>query len=109
MPTYVIEHMEDDNPNSTFPHWIALEYAQMLRLCSPSTVIFSSLSPRSVNSLKQQLLDKGMDPSRFRVETRSVRELMKQENVELERVCLLDPRAEKVIGPKDGNEYDWFL
>ncbi|GAA6014937.1 hypothetical protein JCM11491_002362 [Sporobolomyces phaffii] len=109
MPTYVIEHMEDDNPNSSFPHWIALEYAQMLRLSAPSTVIFSSLSPNSVESLRQQLLDKGMDERRFRVETKSVRELMQEQNVELGRVCLLDPRAEKVIGPEDGGDFDWFL
>ncbi|GAA5893816.1 protein-arginine N-methyltransferase SFM1 [Sporobolomyces salmoneus] len=109
MPTYVIEHMEDDNPNSTFPHWIALEYAQMLRLSAPSTVIFSSLSPSSVESLRSQLLEKGMDQKRFRVETKSVRELMQEEGVELGKVCLLDPRAEKVVGPEDGGEFDWFL
>lgn len=101
--------MEEDNPNSTFPHWITLEYAQMLRLSYPSTVIFSSLSPSSVNSLREQLLEKGMDEKRFRVETKSVKELMKEERVQLEKVCLLDPKAEKVVGPKDGGEFDWFL
>ena len=81
----------------------------MLRLSYPSTVIFSSLSPNSVDSLTQQLLEKGMDKSRFRVETKSVRELMKEEGVELGRVCLLDPKAEKVVGPGDNKEFDWFL
>jgi len=101
--------MEDDNRDSTFPHWIALEYAQMLRLASPSTVIFSSLSPNSVDSLRKQLLEKGMKESQFRVETKSVRELMKEEGVTLERTCLLDPKAEKVVGPEDKQDFDWFL
>ncbi|GAA6061951.1 hypothetical protein JCM10212_001993 [Sporobolomyces blumeae] len=109
MPTYVIEHMESDNPNSTFPHWIALEYAQMLRLAHPSTVIFSSLSPSSVASLKGQLVEKGLSEDQFRCETKSVRELMDDENVKMDKVCLLDPRAPKVIGPDDGTEFDWFL
>ncbi|GAA5925335.1 protein-arginine N-methyltransferase SFM1 [Sporobolomyces koalae] len=109
MPTYVIEHMEEDNPNSTFPHWIALEYAQMLKVSAPSTVIFSSLSPSSVESLREQLVAKGIDPNRFRIETKSVRQLMQEQSVELNKVCLLDPRAEHVIGPQDGDDFDWFL
>ncbi|GAA5888209.1 hypothetical protein JCM5296_000230 [Sporobolomyces johnsonii] len=109
MPTYVIEHMEDDNSDHSFPHWIALEYAQMLRLAHPSTVIFSSLSPNSVKSLSEQLIAKGANPNQFRAETRSVQELMQLEGVELNRVCLLDPRAESVVGPDDGKAFDWFL
>ncbi|GAA5840825.1 hypothetical protein JCM3766R1_000893 [Sporobolomyces carnicolor] len=110
MPTYVIEHMEDDNRDSTFPHWIALEYAQMCRLATDAShVIFSSLSPASVASLTDQLVAKGIPRSAFTVETRSVRELMREQRVELERVCLLDPRATKVIGPDDKSDFDWFL
>lgn len=45
--------MEEDNADATFPHWIALEYAQMLKWASPNKVIFSSLSPASVKSLCQ--------------------------------------------------------
>ncbi|GAA5828904.1 hypothetical protein JCM11251_005914 [Rhodosporidiobolus azoricus] len=110
MPTYVIEHMEDDNSDHTFPHWIALEYMQMIRHAQPhSTVIFSSLSPASVNSLSEQLLKRGAPQGSFRAETKSVQELMKEEGVALEKVCLLDPRAEREIGPGDGKEFDWFL
>ncbi|CEQ39557.1 SPOSA6832_01104, partial [Sporobolomyces salmonicolor] len=103
------EHMEDDNSDHTFPHWIALEYAQMLRLAHPSIVIFSSLSPNSVKSLSEQLIARGADPKQFRAETRSVQELMQAEGVELNRVCLLDPRAESEVGPEDGKAFDWFL
>ncbi|GAA5895949.1 hypothetical protein JCM6882_005568 [Rhodosporidiobolus microsporus] len=110
MPTYVIEHMEEDERDSSFPHWIALEYAQMIRNAQPhSTVIFSSLSPASVSSLTEQLLARGAPPGSFRAETKSVQELMKEQNVALEKVCLLDPRAEAEIGPKDGGEFEWFL
>ncbi|BGP32335.1 hypothetical protein JCM10296v2_004116 [Rhodotorula toruloides] len=110
MPTYVIEHMEDDNPDTSFPHWIALEYAQMVKWAGEgNTVIFSSLSSSSVKSLSEQLVDRGAREGSFRAETRSVRQLMKEEGVPLEKVCLLDPRAEKGIAPEDGREYDWFL
>jgi hypothetical protein len=39
-----------------------------------------------------------------------VLDLMKQYNVSLERVCLLDPRAEREISPEDGDgRFEWFL
>ena len=39
-----------------------------------------------------------------------VLELMKQNNIPLERVCLLDPKAEKELSPEDGNgTFDYFL
>ncbi|GAA6047359.1 hypothetical protein JCM3770_001264 [Rhodotorula araucariae] len=109
MVTYVIEHMEDDEADSSFPHWIALEYAQMLQWAAPHQVIFSSLSPASVTSLSEQLLARGAQPGTFRVETKTVRQLMQDENVPLDKVCLLDPRAPAVIAPGDGTQYDWFL
>ncbi|GAA6028162.1 hypothetical protein JCM8097_006891 [Rhodosporidiobolus ruineniae] len=109
MPAYVIEHMEDDNADSSFPHWIALEYNQMLKWASGSLCIFSSLSPASVSSLTEQLLARGANKDQFLASTKSVQELMKEMNVPLEKVCLLDPRAPKEIGPGDGKEYEWFL
>jgi hypothetical protein len=37
-------------------------------------------------------------------------ELMKQENVPLKHVCLLDPRAEHEVSPEDGDgRFQWFL
>ncbi|GJN90705.1 hypothetical protein Rhopal_003719-T1 [Rhodotorula paludigena] len=109
MVKYVIEHMEEDEADSSFPHWIALEYAQMLKWAAPNQVIFSSLSPASVKSLSEQLLARGAQPESFRAETKSVLELMQLEGVPLEKVCLLDPRAKGEIAPSDGNEYEWFL
>lgn len=136
------EHMEEDNADATFPHWIALEYAQMLKWAAPNKVIFSSLSPASVKSLckspglsstslhqlvsrvrnaradsslcsgqlaAEQLAARGVSPDSFRAETKSVTDLMKEENVALDKVCLLDPRATGEIAPQDGKEFEWFL
>jgi hypothetical protein len=37
-------------------------------------------------------------------------DLMKEHNIPLERVCLLDPRAEQEISPEDGDgRFTWFL
>ncbi|BGP16449.1 hypothetical protein JCM10213_003995 [Rhodosporidiobolus nylandii] len=109
MPTYVIEHMEEDNADTTFPHWIALEYAMMVRWAAPSLVIFSSLSPASVNSLSEQLLARGASKDSFLASTKSVQQLMQEKGVGLQKVCLLDPRAPTEIRPQDGGEFDWFL
>ncbi|KPV74897.1 uncharacterized protein RHOBADRAFT_44417 [Rhodotorula graminis WP1] len=115
MVAYVIEHMEPDEPLAPgdtapgFPHWIALEYAQMLKWASPDLVIFSSLSSASVQSLSDQLIARGAKPGSFRAETKSVLELMKDEGIPLDKVCLLDPRAPGEIAPKDGADYSWFL
>lgn len=121
LPTYAVaedladllnfptEHMESDESDGSFPPWVSLEYSQMLLLAAPSNVIFSSLSPASVDSLKELLEKKGAKAASYRNETKSVRELMEAEGVPLERVCLLDPRAEKEIGTDDRESFDWFL
>lgn len=38
-----------------------------------------------------------------------MRELMRLDGVDMKRVCLLDPKAEKEIGIEDREEFDWFL
>jgi hypothetical protein len=47
--------MEEDNADTSFPHWIALEYRQMLKVAEPSQVLFTSLSPNSTASLCMSL------------------------------------------------------
>lgn len=101
--------MEPDTSTHEFPPWVSLEYTQMLRLAVPSTVIFSSLSPASVSSLSPLLVSRGADKQRFRAETKPVLELMKEQGVDLSKVCLLDPKAEKVLSPEDAGEFEWFL
>lgn len=101
--------MESDESDGSFPPWVSLEYRQMLKLASPSKVIFSSLSSASVASLGPLLEKKGAEPGSYRAETKSVRELMADEGIELSKVCLLDPKAEKEISPEDAEEFEWFL
>ena len=39
-----------------------------------------------------------------------VLDYMKAKGVPLDKVCLLDPRAEKVLAPEDGDgRFEWFL
>ena len=39
-----------------------------------------------------------------------VLDLMKSQNTPLEKVCLLDPKAERELDPEDGNgAFEWFL
>lgn len=38
-----------------------------------------------------------------------VLEAMKHHNVPLNKVCLLDPKAENILAPEDGDEFSWFL
>jgi ribosome biogenesis SPOUT family RNA methylase Rps3 len=101
--------MESDESDGTFPPWVSLEYSQMLKVAAPSTVIFSSLSSASVNSLGGLLEQRGATKEQYRAETDKVLDLMKKDGVPLERVCLLDPKATEVIAPEDAKEFDWFL
>ncbi|SCV72143.1 BQ2448_4837 [Microbotryum intermedium] len=109
MPTYVIEHMETDESDGSFPPWVSLEYSQMLHLASPSQVIFSSLSSQSVLSLDQLLKSRGASKASYRAEARNILELMQVEGIALNKVCLLDPKAEKVVSIEDREEFEWFL
>lgn len=109
-PLTSAEHMESDEADGTFPPWVSLEYTQMLKLAFPSPVIFSSLSAPSVSSLRR-LLTSPDDENRssFTTSTSSVGELMAAQGIPLERVCLLDPKAEQEISPEDSELFDWFL
>ncbi|KDQ13761.1 hypothetical protein BOTBODRAFT_33200 [Botryobasidium botryosum FD-172 SS1] len=93
-----------------------------------STVYFAHLSPSSCASMSERfLLDREHDerteasnqreknPAKQQLlanaefRTESIQELMKIHRVPLERVCLLDPRAERELSPEDGPQFDWFL
>lgn len=100
--------MEPDEANATFPPWVSLEYSQMVKVAAPvgSRVLFSSLSPASTSSLAALLTAKGAAPEAFQTDSRTVSQLMELEGVDISRVCLLDPRAEKEIAPEDAEEFD---
>ncbi|TFY79860.1 hypothetical protein EWM64_g4153 [Hericium alpestre] len=116
--TYVVEHMEEDEPASgsggkTLPRWVELEYTHMLTFAgSSSSVLFTHLSPSASSSLASSLSasSPSEDKARFESHTKSVMSLMDEHEVPLSKVCLLDPKAESELEPEDGDgRFEWFL
>ena len=109
------EHMEEDSPDSssTLPRWVFLEYAQMLNLAGPSSiVIFAHLSKSSCDALNDALHESraGERQAKFEVHEKGIMELMREREIDLKSVCLLDPKAHRGLAPQDGEaEFRWFL
>jgi ribosome biogenesis SPOUT family RNA methylase Rps3 len=91
----------------------------MLSLVAPhSHLHFTSLSSTSIPPLQAHL---SSHPNSFKAHTHSLPILHLLEStpelaaagvqapVDISRVCLLDPRAPKVLAPEDGDQFDWFL
>ncbi|KAG8948175.1 hypothetical protein FRC04_009974 [Tulasnella sp. 424] len=114
--SFVIEHMEEDEPSTqSIPPWVSLEYQQIRSLVGPdNTVRFTHLSSTSVNAL-QKLWASSTEQSNSNSATTQVTEigvldLMKSNNIPLEKVCLLDPKATQGLSPEDGDgRFEWFL
>lgn len=84
----------------------------MRSLAGPDALIhFTHLSPSSSNSLSTVFRDN--NDSSLAMATAheiGVLELMKNASVALDRVCLLDPKAEHGLSPEDGDgKFEWFL
>ncbi|KAJ2928489.1 hypothetical protein H1R20_g8619, partial [Candolleomyces eurysporus] len=115
---YVIEHMEEDEETSkAIPPWVELEYAHMRTLAGPdSQVHFTHLSKASSDSLNAAFAQSDAEAAASSGKAKAichsagVLELMKERGVPLNKVCLLDPKADKVLSPEDGDgEFEWFL
>ncbi|RPD61719.1 DUF431-domain-containing protein [Lentinus tigrinus ALCF2SS1-7] len=111
--SYVIEHMEEDEETpKSIPRWVELEYMHMRSLAGPGvTVHFTHLSPGSCSTLSS-LFSQDAAPSRADAfaHQKSVMQLMEEKGVSLDKVCLLDPKAEKELAPEDGDgRFEWFL
>ncbi|GAC71189.1 hypothetical protein PANT_1d00037 [Moesziomyces antarcticus T-34] len=108
-PEYVIEHMEEDDPDApaVFPHWALLEYRHMLELVGPgSTVHFTSLSHASLESLRQSLSTPSNKPqAQFELHTASITTMMSQRGIGLDRVCLLDPKSPFAVSITDAGKH----
>jgi len=112
--TYVIEHMEEDEETTkAIPPWVELEYAHMRILAGQDAKIyFTHLSQSSSDSLAKIF---GQAPSSDQLAQASchnisVLDLMTELSVPLEKVCLLDPKAEEQLLPQDGDgRFTWFL
>ncbi|KAI0827442.1 SAM-dependent RNA methyltransferase [Trametes gibbosa] len=122
--SYVIEHMEEDEDSQkSIPRWVELEYMHMRTLAGPgATVHFTHLSPASCSTLSTLFAqngdsstvlfeeDKNLPRTQACAHTKSVTQLMEEKGVPIERVCLLDPKAEKELSPEDGDgRFEWFL
>lgn len=80
---------------------------------SGSEVHFTHLSQSSCSTLESLFsrpLDGGVAAADAFSHSESVMELMKKKGIPLEKVCLLDPKAEKPLSPEDGDgRFSWFL
>ncbi|KAJ3800974.1 SAM-dependent RNA methyltransferase [Lentinula aff. detonsa] len=111
---YIIEHMEeDDEVSRVVPPWVELEYAHMRKLAGlGSQVHFTHLSKSSSDSLNAKFIEKASDGQANAICHESgVLDLIKERlGGSLEKVCLLDPKAEKELSPEDGDgRFEWFL
>lgn len=104
-PEYVIEHMEEDDPDApaVFPEWALLEYRHMLQLVGAgSTVHFTSLSKASLESLDESLRScSSVEHAKFELHTASITTLMTSRGMTKDKVCLLDPKATYAISITD--------
>ncbi|KAG2076202.1 DUF431-domain-containing protein [Suillus decipiens] len=109
--TYVIEHMEEDETTpESLPPWVELEYAHMITLAGINgRVEFTHLSHNSSSSLDARLALINEPAASYKVHTQSVIELLKQNNIPITRVCLLDPKAQTALAPEDSKIFDHFL
>ena len=78
-----------------------------------ATVHFTNLSTSTANSLSSTLASKQnyVSPvAKINATTVGILDLMKQHDVPIGRVCLLDPKAEQELSPYDGEGgFVWFL
>lgn len=97
----------DADPDSpaTFPQWALLEYRHMLTLVGPgSTVHFTGLiSTASRDALQQALAATSSTALRssFEVHVEGILDMAKKRGLQLEQICLLDPRSKTAISTAD--------
>ena len=100
---------EDDEQTKALPDWVKLEYSHMLTLVgSSSSVHFTSLSQTSIPPLESQISEHKFAKSGH-AHKEPILELLAANNIPQSRVCLLDPRAPKVLAPEDAESFDVFL
>ncbi|EAU83755.1 hypothetical protein CC1G_07490 [Coprinopsis cinerea okayama7 len=109
---------EDDETSKAIPTWVELEYAHMRTLAGPSAQVhFTSLSEASRDFLRSSIDRDASQPGSTESEKAKasfhkdgILKLMEDFGVPIEKVCLLDPKAEKELSPEDGDgRFEWFL
>ena len=97
--TYIVEHLDPE-----LGPWSALEYRAIARETAACQGTFMLSSLPDGFQVPEELQ---REPA-FKAETRGVEELYPAGQGK-ERVCLLDPAAEKDLNPDDRHEFDVFL
>jgi Predicted SAM-dependent RNA methyltransferase len=94
--TYVVEHLDPE-----LEEWSSLEYTSIAKECHDigSTFLLTSVQQDVILPLIQS-------NTSCKSDERSVEEIFKETK---DRVCLLDPAAEKELSPKDGAHFSVFL
>ncbi|KAF9807136.1 hypothetical protein IEO21_08368 [Rhodonia placenta] len=103
---------EDEESSKSIPRWVELEYMHMRKLAgSEGHVHFTHLSQSSCNALLTLVAGEKNDTGVADVSshTMSVLELMKASGVPMDKVCLLDPKAEHELSPDDRDKFSWYL
>ncbi|KAG6840393.1 hypothetical protein C0991_006988 [Blastosporella zonata] len=102
---------EDEDTARSIPPWVELEYSHMRILAGPGAhVHFTHLSKSSTESLSVAFQSSTTDLADASCHEQGVLDLMKSKGIALDKVCLLDPKAEAVLAPEDGDgRFDMFL
>jgi len=87
MPKFVIEHLE----SKMYP-WCVLEYGHISKIVGKGNLLFTNVK-KGVDKLKKL----------GEVKKESVKEL------KLQKACILDPSAKKLLTPEDKKKYDYFI
>ncbi|KAF8893083.1 SAM-dependent RNA methyltransferase [Infundibulicybe gibba] len=105
--------MEEDEAGSagrTIPPWVKLEYTHMRTLAGPDAkIIFTHLSESSCASLSNMFASATGPLATTSCHQTGILDLLGQFTT-LDKVCLLDPKAEIGLSPEDGyGRFDVFL
>ena len=84
----------------------------MRTLAGPDAqVCFTYLSKNSSEFLDAAFAVESKDSSlaTFSCHQESILDLMKISGISIDKICLLDPKAERELSPQDGDSFEWFL
>lgn len=112
----------DENTPESLPPWVMLEYTHILERTysdkHENTVLYSNLSSASASSLQSKMdsaasssaSSSSLPRSKVKCLSESIENLTGKDGIPpASRICLLDPKAEKVISPADAELFDGFL
>lgn len=111
--TYVIEHVEEEEPEGyIIPEWSLREYRNMAAAthAGPNArVIYTNLSSGSYNHLNEFLKPEEGKASETECYKEGIMEILQREGISKDKVCLLDPKAEEEIKPEDLDNFSHFV